>query len=63
MNAKGCLDATQCLATETNSILGVDYTVTHSCCIGELCNSGTAVRLSVLAGLAALLPLVLLKLL
>ncbi|XP_078497635.1 lymphocyte antigen 6 complex locus protein G6d isoform X1 [Lissotriton helveticus] len=57
IKAKGCLDVTKCLSNETNTILGIDYTVTHFCCVGDLCNSGTAVKLSMLAGLAALLPL------
>ncbi|XP_078502129.1 uncharacterized protein LOC144756306 [Lissotriton helveticus] len=63
MKAKGCVDVTKCFTPETNTVMGLEYTVTHSCCVGELCNSGTAVKLSMLAGLAALLPLVLLKLL
>ncbi|XP_078497637.1 sperm acrosome membrane-associated protein 4-like [Lissotriton helveticus] len=57
IKAKGCLDVTKCLSNETISITGIDYTVTHSCCFRDLCNSGTAVKLSMLAGLAALLLL------
>ncbi|KAJ1134427.1 hypothetical protein NDU88_000879 [Pleurodeles waltl] len=33
LKAKGCLDAASCLSTETNTILGIEYTVTHSCCV------------------------------
>lgn len=52
LKRKGCLDNKKCNTTSVESYLKINYTTTSTCCSTDLCNTGTAVKFSILPGLA-----------
>ncbi|XP_043939173.1 sperm acrosome membrane-associated protein 4-like [Protopterus annectens] len=59
VTSKGCLAPTSCEQSAQETVMGVPYDVVRHCCLGNLCNSGVTIRMSLLTGLAMLLAWVL----
>lgn len=60
LKGKGCLGMFNCLSSSTEYYEGMEFSVSHSCCFGSLCNAGSLTKPSLLAGLLTLMVTLLL---
>ncbi|KAJ1134430.1 hypothetical protein NDU88_000882 [Pleurodeles waltl] len=61
LKGKGCLGIFSCLSSSKEYYEGVEFTVSHSCCFGSLCNATSFARPSLLVGLLSLMASLLMK--
>ncbi|XP_047461391.1 sperm acrosome membrane-associated protein 4-like [Mugil cephalus] len=54
IHARGCIEAFNC-TNQTGQILTVNYTITRTCCSGDLCNGAAPVQMPLTAALCAAL--------
>ncbi|XP_078502126.1 uncharacterized protein LOC144756303 [Lissotriton helveticus] len=58
---KHCLSIMNCLSTSTEFYDGGEVSFSNSCCFGSLCNAGSLMKPSLLAGLLTLMAALLMK--